>query len=86
MLIRIYGLLGLVLCTGVASAQIGHISTLELAAKLDEASVAVLDVRKADSWRFSNQKIKSAVRVDSHDIPTLSTPYDKDTTLVLYCD
>ena len=35
MLIRLYGLLGLVLCTGVASAQIGHISTLELTAKLD---------------------------------------------------
>lgn len=82
---RFLGLLGLLLST-VVSAEVGQISTDELATRLDETGVVILDVRTSTSWRFSAQKIKSAVRVDHHDIPQLSSHYEKDITLVLYCD
>ena len=85
MWIRFMGLLGLILSANV-SAEISRMSGEELAIRLDDATIVVLDVRKTASWRFSDQKIKHAVRVDSHDIPKLSARYDKDTTLVLYCD
>lgn len=85
MYMKFLGLLGLFLSTVVA-AEVGQMSADELAARLDETEVVILDVRTSTSWRFSDQKIKSAVRVDHQDIPRLSSGYERDTTLVLYCD
>ena len=85
MWIRYCVLLGLLL-SRLAWAEINEMSVDELAASIGNPRLVVLDVRSSTSWRYADEKIQSAVRVDSLQIPTLSARYDKDTILVLYCD
>lgn len=58
----------------------------ELKAKLDEPAITVIDVRYSPNWKTSGQKIAKAVREDPTEIGSWVGKYQKDRTLVFYCD
>lgn len=57
----------------------------ELAAKLGEKDLIVLDVRAEADWKASDKKIQGAVREDPRSVATWAPRYPKEKTLVLYC-
>ena len=68
------------------AAQRGNVDLMtkeELKARLGNADLVLLDVRKGTDWRASEFKIKGAVRLDPRDISKVT--YPKDATIVLYC-
>ena len=68
------------------AAQRGNVDLMtkeELKARLGNADLVLLDVRKGTDWRASEFKIKGAVRLDPRDIAKVT--YPKDAIIVLYC-
>lgn len=75
-----------VMASVVFAAQKGSLKVMtkdELKARLGDADLVLLDVRKGTDWRASEFKIKGAVRLDPRSISKLT--YPKDATIVLYC-
>jgi len=87
------GLLGMLAFLGTAAVSAAaadddapRITKEELKAKLNEPSLAVIDVRYGPNWKTSGQKIAKAVREDPTEIGSWVGKYQKDQTLVFYCD
>lgn len=57
----------------------------ELRPIMDDADVAIIDVRKGRDWTSSEFKIKGAVYGDPKKIADWNKQFTKDTKLVLYC-
>ncbi len=57
----------------------------ELKPIMDDADVAIIDVRKGRDWTSSEFKIKGAIHGDPGKIDEWNKQYTKDTKLVLYC-
>lgn len=74
-------------CTAAKTAkkqEIPRMTKDELRAKLDDASVVIIDVRTPKDYDNSDSKIKGAIRENPMDV-TFWSPYPKDKTIVLYC-
>ncbi len=52
---------------------------------LGNPDLMILDVRVAQEWKGSNEKIQGAIREDPERVKTWADKYPKDKTLVLYC-
>ncbi len=62
------------------------ITKQELKAKLDAgASVMLLDVRSAESWKASARKIKGAQHLSAEDVEKKMKDWNKMRTIVAYC-
>ncbi len=77
--------LGLLVPVSVMSAQVSRMTVQELATKIDNDEVVVLDVRAGRDWRSSEFKIKGARRAEPGKLDSWIATYPKDNTLVLYC-
>jgi hypothetical protein len=53
---------------------------------IGKPGVTVIDVRYDDSWKQSDMKIAGAVREHPNEIGSWAGKYDKDSTIILYCD
>jgi predicted sulfurtransferase len=78
-------LVGLLFQASVVQSAVEKMTKEELRAKLDSPDVVIVDVRKGQDWKASEEKIKGAVRVDPAQVGDLAAKYDKDKTLVFYC-
>ena len=78
-------LVGLLLQASVAQSAVATMTKEELRAKLDSPDVVIVDMRRGKDWKASEEKIKSAIRVDPDAVESLAAKYPKDKTLVLYC-
>jgi hypothetical protein len=61
------------------------ISKEELKPIMENADVAIIDVRKGRDWTSSEFKIKGAVYGDPSKIADWSSQFDKDMKMVFYC-
>jgi len=52
---------------------------------LADPQVTILDVRAANDWEKSSNKIKGAVRQDPKEVKTWGASLSKDKKIVLYC-
>ena len=68
-----------------AETPFGVWTTDELKAQLDNSDIVIVDVRTGSDWSNSDQKIKSAIRVEQNEAGTLVDKYPKDQILVFYC-
>jgi predicted sulfurtransferase len=78
-------LVSLLLHASVAQSAVQRMTKEELRTKLDSPDVVVVDVRKGQDWKASEEKIKGAVRIDTAKVEDIANKYDKDKTLVFYC-
>jgi rhodanese-related sulfurtransferase len=62
-----------------------RITKEELKSIMNNAEVAIIDVRKGRDWSSSEFKIKGAVYGDPRQIAKWNDKYSKDQKLVLYC-
>lgn len=62
-----------------------RITKEELKSIMNNADVAIIDVRKGRDWSSSEFKIKGAVYGDPRQIAKWNDKYPKDRKLVLYC-
>ena len=53
---------------------------------IGKPGVTVIDVRYAASWKKSDMKIAGAVREHPNEISSWVDKYDKNNTIILYCD
>lgn len=70
---------------GYASDDVPRITVEELRDMLDKPGLAILDARIVKDWRKTDSKIKSAVRIDPHDVSSWAPNYAKDQKIVVYC-
>jgi rhodanese-related sulfurtransferase len=69
-----------------AGAQVvKRVSVEEVKSMLGNPSVVIIDVRAADDWKSSTEKVKGAVREDPEKVDTWMSKYPKDKTLIFYC-
>ena len=61
------------------------ISRKALRARLDDPSLAILDVRKMADWTDSNAKIKGAVRENHWEVEKWASKYPQDQIIITYC-
>ena len=64
----------------IARMQVG-----ELASRLGDPALLVVDVRRSADWDRSATKIQSAKRLPFNDIESWAQDLDRGTTIVLYC-
>ena len=78
----------MVLMMAVASfaASVPRMSTDELKDRLSENNLVVLDVRSPYHWGSTDKKILGAKRVPPGAVADWAADYNKEETLVLYCD
>lgn len=69
----------------VTAERVPTMSVEDLAARLSQGEVVVIDVRMEVEWQSSNQKIKGAVWEDPRYFAQWAVKYPKDKTIVLYC-
>ena len=69
----------------IAQDGVSRMTKEELKARLDDASLVIVDARSSGDWDASDRKIKGAVRVEPRDASKLPETYSKDQTLVFYC-
>jgi hypothetical protein len=69
----------------IAQDSVSRMTKEELKARLDDASLVIVDARSSRDWDTSDRKIKGAVRVEPRDASKLPENYSKDQTLVFYC-
>jgi rhodanese-related sulfurtransferase len=62
-----------------------RVSVEELKSMLGNPSVMIIDVRAAEDWKSSTEKIKGAVREDPEKVDAWMNNYPKDKTLIFYC-
>ena len=73
--------------TAIASASdVPKITAEELSVRLGSPDLIVIDVRIERDWKSSTLKVKGAVWEDFQDVDTWAQRYQKDKTIVLYCD
>jgi hypothetical protein len=66
--------------------EVPRITKEQLLSMMGNPGVVILDVREAESWKESKQKIQGAVREDPQkDVQGWFDKYPKDKTLVFYC-
>jgi hypothetical protein len=69
----------------VFGKKVPLITKEELRPIMDNADVAIIDVRKGRDWTSSEFKIKGAIYGDPKNITEWNTKFKKDTKMVLYC-
>ena len=69
----------------VFGKKVPLITKEELKPIMDNADVAIIDVRNGRDWTSSEFKIKGAVYGDPQKVAEWNKYYPKDTKLVLYC-
>lgn len=69
----------------VSGKKVPLMTKEELRPIMDDADVAIIDVRKGRDWTSSEFKIKGAIYGDPKKITEWNTKFTKDTKLVLYC-
>ena len=69
----------------VSEGGVLFVSKKALKARLDDPSLAILDVRKMADWTDSNAKIKGAVRENHWEVEKWASKYPKDRIIVTYC-
>src|SRR5882672_6118255 len=65
-------LVGLLLQASVVQSAVAKMTKEELRAKLDSPDVVIVDMRKGQDWKASEEKIKGAVRVDPTQVGDLA--------------
>lgn len=65
--------------------MIGRMSIEELAERLDDPAIVVLDARTGSSWEHEKHKIKGAVRHEPRQAGEWAKSLDKSKHYVLYC-
>ena len=65
--------------------MIGRMTIEELAGRLDDPTVVILDARTGSSWEHEKTKIKGAVRHEPRQAGEWSRTLDKSRHYVLYC-
>lgn len=66
--------------------DIRRIAKEEVKELIGKPGITVIDVRYDDSWKQSDMKIAGAVREHPNEIGSWVGRYDKDSTIILYCD
>jgi len=69
----------------VSEGGVLFVSKKALKARLDDPSLAILDVRKMADWTDSNAKIKGAIRENHWEVEKWASKYPKDQIIVTYC-
>ena len=69
----------------VSEGGVPFISRNALRARLDDPSLAILDVRKMADWTDSNAKIKGAIRENHWEVEKWASKYPKEQRIVTYC-
>ena len=69
----------------VFGKKVPLITKEELRPIMDNADVAIIDVRKGRDWTSSEFKIRGAIHGDPKKITEWNTKFTKDTKMVLYC-
>lgn len=69
-----------------AEEDIRRIPKEEVKELLGKPGVTLIDVRYDDSWKKSDMKIAGAVREHPNEIGSWVAKYDKNSTIILYCD
>lgn len=62
-----------------------YIDAAELAQRLNDPALFIVDVRTEASWRHSPRKIPGAVRIDPRDLGNLAQQVPRGHEVVLYC-
>ncbi len=75
--------LGLV--SSLKAQEVPRITPGELASRLGQPDLIVLDVRAEADWKSSDKKILGAVREDPGLVGKWASNYPKEKTFVLYC-
>lgn len=76
----------LLLAAGTAQADsVQRMTCKELADRLGEPGLVVLDVRTTAEWKESDNKIRGALREDPDETDTWAKNYDPAKVYVLYC-
>lgn len=70
----------------VADEEIRRVSKEEVKELIGKPGVALIDVRYYDSWEKTDTKIAGAVREHPNEIGSWAPKYDKNSTIILYCD
>ncbi len=73
-------------CANMQSvSDVPRISKEELKPKLGSPGVVLLDVRTAQDWANSDERITGALRMDPQAVDAWATSLSKDKEIVLYC-
>ena len=80
-------ILFLVSCAGLSAAgdDVGMVSVATLHEALADPGLKIIDVRDAQSWASSNEKIPGAIREDPDAVPMWTAKYGPSDRIVLCC-
>jgi len=67
-------------------STVPEISPTQVKELLGQPKTAIIDVRRSRSWWQSSKKILSAVREDPSKVEQWAQNYNKDMTLIFYCN
>ncbi len=68
------------------AAEVKKITKEELKPMLGSPDAVVLDVRSANDWLSSDEKIAGALREDPDQVDKWMGKYSREKTLIFYCD
>ena len=66
--------------------DIRRIAKEEAKELIGKPGVTLIDARYPDSWEKSDKKIAGSVREHPNEIGSWVAKYDKNSTIILYCD
>lgn len=66
-------------------AETPRISKDDARQLLNEAHVAIIDVRSQDQWRESGKRVVHAAQEDRSNVKAWAHRYDRENTLIVYC-
>lgn len=69
-----------------AEEDIRRISKEDVKELIGTPGVTIIDVRYQNTWKKSDTKIAGAVREHPNEIGSWVAKYDKNSTIILYCD
>ena len=75
----------LLMVASAAAQEVPRMTPQELASRLGNPDLVVLDVRAEADWRASDSKVQGALREDPRRVGNWAARYSKLKTIVLYC-